>query len=208
MRRRNSFLKVAAGALAVLPLAAACGSSPEVGGAPTSLATTVLPLPSAAPSSAVPGTVQDPQLVAALDAAARRYWEVQTAVYVDPRKNMPLVDTAATGDWATNLRNQGQQIIDKNLTVTGTETVVSTSIASVVPSPVVDGQVATATVKTCVDYSTFTLTRPDGSSGVDPKRLPQNQSTLTLTNSTPQDPAAWRVSGVSQGPTIPCDSAS
>ena len=207
MTGRRSFLVAAVGALALLPLAA-CGSSSSGGGSSSSLATTVLPVPSARPSTAAPGTAQDPVLVAALDTAARHYWQVESAVYTNPRANLPLVDTAATGQWAVNLRYQGQQVIDQNLRVTGTTAVVRTNVGSVSPSPVVPGQTATAVVKTCNDVSAVQVTRPDGSSGVDPKRLPQNQATLTLTNPTPADTTAWRVSAIAQGPALQCDSAS
>ena len=130
------------------------------------------------------------------------------AVYNDPRANLGLVDSAATGQWATNLRYQGQQIIDQNLKVTGTTVVVRTNVASVTPSPVVSGQPASAVVKTCNDVSAIQITKADGSSGVNPNRLPQNQATLTLSSPNPVDPAAWRVSDVIEGATIPCDSAS
>jgi hypothetical protein len=198
------FLAATAGALLLLPLAACSTSS----GSGSGLGTTTLPVPSARPTSVTPGSVQDPQLASALDAAARHYWTVENAVYNDPRTNMGLVDSAATGQWAVNLRYQGQQIIDKNLKVTGTTVVVRTNIASVTPSPVVSGQPATAVVKTCNDVSAIQFTNPDGSSGTDPHRLPQNQATLTLTSPNPTDPAAWRVSDIAQGATVPCDSAS
>ena len=207
MRGQKRILALAAGALAVLPLAA-CGTTPEAGGSPTSLATRVLPLPPSASVAATPGTLQDPDLISALDAAARRYWTVESAVYTDPRANLSMVDSAATGQWADNLRFQAQQIIDQDLTVTGKVEVVRTNAASVTPSPVVPGQAATAVVKTCNDVSAVQFTQADGSSGTDPARLPQNQATLTLTNPTPSDPAAWRVSDIAQGPAIPCDSAS
>lgn len=156
----------------------------------------------------MPGTIQDPVLASALDEAARRYWSVQSQVYLDPRSNMGLVDTAATGAWADNLRSQGQQIIDKNLRVTGSITVVRTNIASVMPSPAMPGQAATAVVKTCNDVSAVQVDRADGSSTIDPNRLPQNQAALTLINSDPSAAGAWRVSAIDQGPAVPCDSAS
>ena len=201
MTGRRSFLVATAGAL----LLSACGIS---SGSGPGLGTTTLPVPSARPTSVTPGSVQDPQLASALDAAARHYWTVESAVYNDPRTNLGLVDSAATGQWAINLRYQGQQIIDQNIKVTGTLVVVRTNVARVTPSPVVSGQPATAVVKTCKNVSAVQFIKPDGSSGTDPNRLPQNQSTLTLASPNPTDPAAWRVSDIAQGATVPCDSAS
>jgi hypothetical protein len=198
------FLAATAGALLLLPLAA-CGTSSGTG---SGLGTTTLPVPSARPTTVTPGSVQDPQLASALDAAARHYWTVEDAVYNDPRANMGLVDSAATGQSAMDLRYQGQQIIDQNLKVTGATVVVRTNVASVTPSPVVSGEPATAVVKTCNDVTGVQSTKADGSSGINPNRLPQNQATLTLTSPNPTDPAAWRVSELVQGSTIPCDSAS
>lgn len=169
----------------------------------------MLPLPTARSTIATPGTVQDPLLASALDKAARRYWDVQNAVYEDPKANAGLIATAATGQTAKDLAYQGQQVIDKGFQVTGGIDVVRTNVASVTPSPIVGGQAATAVVKTCNDVSGLAIKNADGSAGkVDPTRLDQNQATLTLTNADPSDASGWLVSDLVQGPAIPCDSAS
>lgn len=201
-------LRVAASATCLAMGLTACATSVGPGSAGGTLSSTQLPVPSARETSVAPGTISDPALASALDEAARRYWSVQSQVYLEPRANMGLVDTAATGQTATDLRFQAQQIIDKNLRVTGSVAVVRTNIASVMPSPVVSGQLATAVVKTCNDVSAIQIDTADGTSTIDPNRLPQNQASLTLVNADPSASAGWRVSAIDQGPAVPCDSAS
>ena len=173
-----------------------CGSASNTGQqAPT--AATTLSLPRQPPDAT-------PELQKQLSDAVTRYEQVNNEVYSNPRQDLSVVDTVATGQGADSLKSQARQVADQHLTVTGAIKVIRVSVVRVDPDPPVPSAPATATVKACNDVSTTTVTTPDGKSDVDPKRGPQTQTVLALTNPTPSNPATWLVA-MSELATSPCD---
>jgi hypothetical protein len=162
--------------------------------------------PTTAPTISPPRQPPDPtpELQKQLGDAVTRYEQVNNAVYSNPRQDLSVVDTVATGQGADSLKSQARQVADQHLTVTGAIKVIRVSVVRVDPDPPVPSAPATATVKACNDVSTTTVTTPDGKSDVDPKRGPQTQTVLALTNPTPSNPATWLVA-TSELATSPCD---
>ncbi len=162
------------------------------------------------PASAPPRSTQEvtlpppPTIDQQLNDAVTRYSMVYSSVNVSPRQDLSVVDTVATGQGADSLRSQAKQVADQHLIVGGALKVLRVTVMSLTPNPPVASSPATATVKSCNDVSSVTGSTPDGKSVVDPKRGPQTQTVLTLTNATPANAAAWRVSTVEPS-TTPCD---
>ncbi len=178
-------------------LVAGCGTDSSAGRPTSSVAVTVAP----------PGTSAtnvDPALQGQLEAANIRYWGVYDSVYNDPRQNLAVIDTVAAGEEAASLRDQAAQVLEQGLIGTGSIKVVRLTVTSVTPAPV-EGGPTTVMVKSCNDVSGTTATTPDGKSVIDPNRLPQTKAILTFQDTTPNDPAGWRVIKGLAGPTIPCD---
>lgn len=189
---RRAAATVAATAL----LAAGCGTSATSSPGPTPTTVTVAP-----PSTTQAGTAVEQ---AALTDAISRYLAVYSSVYANPRQDLAIVDTVASGEEAASLRDQAAQVAQQGLVSSGAIKLVRLKVGSVTPSPVAGGP-ATANVTTCDDVSGLSINNPDGSSNSDPNRLPQTQATFQLQNPTPEDAAGWRVIQGRTGPTVPCD---
>jgi hypothetical protein len=187
----------AARALAsVMLLAAGCSSGNASNPASAPTAVTVAP-----PFTTQAGT---PAEQAALTDAIKRYWTVYSSVYNNPRQDMSIVDTVATGEEAASLRDQAAQVAAQGIVSSGGIKLVRLTVTSVAPSPVAGGP-TTANVITCNDVSANTGVDPSGKSVVNPNRLPQTKTSFRLQNPTPENPSGWRVIQGRSGPTIPCD---
>lgn len=191
-------MRRAAVVAAALLVAVGCGTSGASSPAPTPSAATVAP-----PTTTQAGSADEQ---AALTAAVTRYLAVYSSVYSNPRQDLAIIDTVAAGEEATSLRDQAAQVAEQGVVVTGAIKLLRLTVGSVSPTPVAGGP-TTANVTTCSDVSGTTATNPDGSSNLNPNRLPQTQATLQLQNPTPSDSAGWRVIQGRTGPTVPCDPA-
>ena len=187
-----------AGALAVLVVTAACSSAPSHPSTPGSTMA-VTPPPPAATITAADALQQQ------LTEAVTNFQRVYSSVYTDPTRAPVEVPKVAAGAEATSLSYQAKQVATQKLVVGGAVKVLRVSVVSVTPDPPVVSSPATAIVKACNDVSSVTAVDPTGKSVVDPRRLPQTQTTFTLTNPTPADGTGWRVTKGESGPTIPCD---
>ncbi len=186
----------AAALAATAMLASGCGARDVSAPGPTPTAVTVAP-----PSTGQAGTAAEQ---AALTAAITRYQSVYSSIYANPRQDLAIVDTVAAGEEAASLRDQAAQVAAQGIVVTGAIKLLRLRVDSVSPSPVAGGPTA-ANVTTCNDVSGTKATNPDGSSNLNPNRLSQTKTTFQLQNTTPADPAGWRVIQGRSGPTIPCD---
>lgn len=191
----------AAASLAVIAAAAGCSTTTS---SPAPQGSTVFVAPSPASTATAPPSAGFPALQQQLTDAVTRYTQVYSSLYVNPRQDLSVIDTVATGQGANSLRSQATQVADQHLVVTGEIKVLRLTVVSVDPSPPIASTAATATVKSCNDVSSTTVTTSDGKSNVDPKRGPQTQTVLTLTNAAPANAAAWRVSTVEPSTTL-CD---
>jgi hypothetical protein len=188
---------------AVLAVSAACGSSEEPAHpAPTGSTAYIIPPPPVSNTAASGAALQQQ-----MTDAVTRYQDVYSSVYLNPRQNLSIVDTVATGQESAGLRDQAKQVADQHLIVRGAIKPLRVTVVSTTPTPLDSSRPATVVVKSCNDVSTFSGTTPDGKSVVDPKRLPQTQEQLTLVNASPAVAPAWRVSMVESGTTLPCDPA-
>jgi hypothetical protein len=183
----------------VLAAAGGCSSTPPTP-APGVGSTLAMTLPPPVSTTALSATDLHQQLTDAVT----RYSKVYSSLYLNPRQDLSVVDTVATGQGADSLRSQAKQVADQHLIVTGEVKVLRVTVVSVTPNPPVASLPATATVKSCNDVSSTTATTPDGKSNIDPTRGPQTQTVLTLINATPADAAAWRVSTVEPSTSL-CD---
>ncbi len=196
---RNGPMRITICAIACATVAAsagACASNSTGQQAPTAAATI-------SPPRQPPDIT--PELQKQLTDAVARYQQVYSSVYANPRQDLGVVDTVATGQESAGLRDQARQLADQKLAVKGEVKVVRVTVVSVEPNPPNATAPATAVVKDCNDVSSVTAATPDGKSVVDPRRLPQTQERLTFTNPTPADPNAWRLTTAESGVAIPCD---
>ncbi len=185
--------------LAIAVIAGCSNSSSSADGASSPTVATVT-----APAPTTPAV--DETIAQQLTDAVTSYQRVYSSIYLDPRQNLSIVDTVAAGEEAASLRSQAQQLIDKQVTTTGTIAVLRVTVSSVTPSPTPGGP-TTASVTSCNNVSAVKGTLPDGTSVVDPRRLPQTQATIQLQNTPSTDPSSWRVTQVRSGATIPCDAS-
>ncbi len=186
--------------LAIIAAAAGCSthtSPPAPQGATVFVAPPASTPPT--PSADAGSGLQQP-----LTNAVTRYTQVYSSLYVNPRQDLSVIDTVATGQGADSLRSQATQVADQHLIVTGEIKVLRVTVVSVDPNPPIAASPATVTVKSCNDVSSTTVTTSGGKSNVDPKRGPQTQTVLMLTNANPANAAAWRVSTVEPSTTL-CD---
>ena len=179
----------------LLALAGSACETTDKGSAPATSAATIAP----------PATTEaaNPAEQAVLTNAVSRYWAVYSSIYNDPRQDLAIVATVAGGEEAASLRDQAGQLAAQGIVSVGAVTVARLTVGSLTPSPVAGGP-TTANVTTCNDVSSVSGVDPSGASVVDPNRLPQTQAAVRLQNSTPDDPAGWRVIQVRTGPTVPC----
>ena len=191
-RRRGATAALAAFAL----LAAGCGTDTTARTPATNPPATIAP-----PSTAQAGTEAEK---ATLTTAINRYLAVYDSVYNNPRQNLVVVDTVASGEEAASLRDQAAQVARQGIVSAGQTKLLRLRVDSLTPNPVAGGP-SVANVTTCNDVSGTTATNPDGSSSLNPARLPQTRATFQLQNPTPHDAAGWRVIQVRTGPTVPCD---
>lgn len=185
--------------VAILTIFAGCSSAAPAHPAPTGSTLYLTPPPPVVNTAPFGAALQQQ-----LTDAVTRYEHVYDSLYLDPRQNLNVVDTVATGQAADSLRSQAKQVADQHLIVAGEAKVLRVTVVTTTPTPLDSSQPATATVKSCTDVSTVTGTTPDGRSVVDPKRGPQTQTQYTLINATPAVASAWRVSTLAPS-TAPCD---
>jgi hypothetical protein len=195
--RRDDTPAIALWLVIAIALMSGCSAAPAAEDPPPSTAATVT-----APASTTPAV--DAATTQQLTDAVTSYQRVYSSIYLNPRQDLSIVDTVATGEEAASLRSQAQQLIDKMVTTTGTIAVLRVTVSSVTPSPT-PGGATTASVRSCNNVSAVTGTLPDGTSVVDPGRLPETQATIQLQNTSSTDSPSWRVTQVRSGATIPCD---
>lgn len=198
-RRRGTPALVLPLALALAVVSGCSNSSSSADGASSATVATVT-----APASTTQAV--DQTIAQQLTDAVTSYQRVYSSIYLDPRQNLSIVDTVAGGEEAASLRSQAQQLIDKQVTTTGTIAVLRVTVSSVTPSPTAGGA-TTASVTSCNNVAAVKGTLPDGTSVVDPRRLPQTQAIIQLQNTPSTDPSSWRVTQVRSGATIPCDAS-
>jgi hypothetical protein len=107
------------------------------------------PVTVAPPATTQAGTAAEQ---AVLTDAISRYLAVYSSVYANPRQDMAIVDTVASGEEAASLRDQAAQVAQQGLVSSGAIKLVRLKVGSVTPSPVAGGP-ATANVTTCDDVS-------------------------------------------------------
>ncbi|MBV6762643.1 hypothetical protein [Rhodococcus opacus] len=194
MNTRNTFRSTTALAMGILTataITAACGTENTDTPAITTTAQPALNGPE--------GSQKAPEQQASEAAIAKvnEFFAVLARVESDPTIDINTLDTVASGTILDQVK--------ANVTLRRSQGIVSTGALNVVDATVtaVDAPIgedgtptsgsARADLRVCVDGSDYQQRRPDGSSTLDPNRIPRELGKPTLENVNWPDASGWRV---------------